>query len=55
MLRVHTNGLSYEQHQASHTPTTQLQKLAARCFQGKQQKEHLKLLIGKRDVMGHSK
>jgi len=34
---------------------TQLQTLAAQCFQGKEQNEHLKLLIGKRDVMGHSK
>jgi len=55
MLHVHTDGLSNEQHQASHTPTTQLQKLTARCFRGKEQKEHLKPLIGKRDVMEHSK
>lgn len=54
-LHVHTDGLSNQQHQASHAPTTQLQKFTAQCFQGKEQKEHLKLLIGKRDVMEHSK
>ncbi len=55
MLLIHTDKLRIEHHQASHTPVTHSQTWATQCSQGKEQKEHQKMLICKSDVMAYSK